>query len=109
MIRVEVELQNRYTLVMDQEQIQRNEHRLYLKWLRYYLDFCHKYDFNRLDDNSLPPFIEKLFDLKNKMTFNKGRPLRLFTYFILCSSRMNQIEAVKQSPPELIFRRIIST
>ncbi len=60
MIRVEAELQNRYTLVMDQEQVQRNEHRLYLKWLRYYLDFCHKYDFNHLDDNSLPPFIEKL-------------------------------------------------
>ena len=60
MIRVKAELQNRYTSAMHQKQIPENEHRFYLKWLRYYLDFCHKYDFNWLDQESLPPFIEKL-------------------------------------------------
>jgi len=32
----------------------------YLKWLRYYLDFCYKYDFKQSDKESLPHFIKKL-------------------------------------------------
>jgi hypothetical protein len=28
--------------------------------VRYYLDFCHKYEFNALNDRSLPAFIDKL-------------------------------------------------
>ncbi len=32
----------------------------YNKWLRYYLDFCHKYKQSYSDDGSLEKFIEKL-------------------------------------------------
>lgn len=32
----------------------------YRKWLRYYLDFCHKYHFNNKIENSLPRFLKKL-------------------------------------------------
>ena len=32
----------------------------YRKWLRYYLDFCQKYDFEPSDSNSLPHFIDIL-------------------------------------------------
>ena len=32
----------------------------YHKWLRYYLDFCHKYSFAPMDRLSLPAFQEKL-------------------------------------------------
>ena len=35
-------------------------HQYYKKWLRYYLDFCHKYGFRFLDAGSLPHFINKL-------------------------------------------------
>ena len=37
-----------------------NEQHAFIKWLRYYLDFCHKYGFNKNDPGSLSCFIDKL-------------------------------------------------
>jgi len=45
MIQIEANLLNNYNLSLQIKQIPKNEHKYYLKWLRYYLDFCHKYDF----------------------------------------------------------------
>jgi len=36
----------------------------YLKWLRHYLDFCRKYQFDRISSDSLEPFIQKLSQKK---------------------------------------------
>jgi integron integrase len=36
----------------------------YVKWLRYYLDFCHKYNFQRNAVESIAAFIEKLKEKK---------------------------------------------
>lgn len=35
-------------------------HNYHKKWLRYYLDFCHKYTFSFLDSETLPRFLNKL-------------------------------------------------
>jgi len=40
--------------------IPRKTHWSYIKWLRYYLDFCEKYDFPDADKESLAPFLQKL-------------------------------------------------
>jgi len=37
---------------------------LYKKWLRYYLDFCHKYRFEPLKRENLSSFLNKLKDKK---------------------------------------------
>ena len=37
-----------------------NEQHAFIKWLRYYLDFCHKYGFEKTDTKSLSQFIGKL-------------------------------------------------
>jgi len=37
---------------------------VFRKWLRYYLDFCHKYKFNPLEKESLPRFLKKLKEKK---------------------------------------------
>jgi len=36
------------------------QHPDYLKWLRFYLDFCLKYRHAPRDPDSLPPFLQKL-------------------------------------------------
>jgi hypothetical protein len=36
----------------------------YKKWLRFYLDFCHKYHFSPTHKESLPQFIHKLQEKK---------------------------------------------
>jgi len=44
-------------------------HFLYKKWLRYYLDFCHKYRFESSKRENLSGFLNKLKDKKQ----NKGQ------------------------------------
>jgi len=53
---------------LNSELINENHHTYYNKWLRYYLDFCHKYRLPSFDCSSLPHFIKKLQD-KKQTTF----------------------------------------
>ena len=50
----------RYEALLAQHHIPKMDHPNHLKWLRYYLDFCRKYDFKEADKKSLPHFIKKL-------------------------------------------------
>ena len=44
--------------------IPRKTQQSYIKWLRYYLDFCRKYDFHKSNRESLPLFLKKLEEKK---------------------------------------------
>jgi len=47
---------------LGREAVDTKRHGEYRKWLRYYLDFCHKYGHGYLDKQSLGLFTEKLKD-----------------------------------------------
>jgi len=49
-----------YDALLVQKEIPRNFRFYYKKWLRYYLDFCQKYNFKQSDKESLSYFIKKL-------------------------------------------------
>ena len=49
---------------LNNKAIPKREHFNYRKWLRYYLDFCLKYNHNQLNKNTLNLFIEKLKEKK---------------------------------------------
>ena len=49
-----------YDILLIQQSIELRKHNLYLKWLRFYLDFCHKYNHDSSNQASLPHFIKKL-------------------------------------------------
>ena len=53
-------IKTRYNALLAQHQIPQKSHPHYLKWLRFYLDFCQKYHFKESDRKSLPHFIDKL-------------------------------------------------
>jgi len=53
----------------------------YLKWLRYYLDYCHKYGFNASDPRSLSGFIRKLEEKKQTDVMGSNLPLTLANVF----------------------------
>ena len=46
----------RYDALLDQHEIPKKLHPFYLKWVRYYLDFCRKYNFKEAEKMSLPHF-----------------------------------------------------
>jgi hypothetical protein len=56
-------------------------HAYYLKWLRYYLDFCHKYGFNESNPQSLPDFIGKLKEKKQTAAQQKQADSAIRIYY----------------------------
>jgi integron integrase len=60
MIKIEPALLADYNKILEEKKIHRNQVGYYLKWLRYYLDFCSKYEFQNIDSKTLPIFIDKL-------------------------------------------------
>ena len=60
MIRMPEELVRKYKAVLTETRIAPEERCEYLKWLRFYLDFCRKYGHGYANRASLQPFVEKL-------------------------------------------------
>jgi len=64
MLQIPSDLLKSYTSYIDQKGVKVERHRYYLRWLRYYLDYCHKYNVEVSSPKSLVPFLEKLQDKK---------------------------------------------
>jgi hypothetical protein len=64
MITVPSDLQARFEERMKRKEVLPQLWWQYKKWLRYYLDFCQKYNHRPAQKESLPRFIEKLQDKK---------------------------------------------
>lgn len=60
MIKIESELLKKYIFELKRRSISEHKHPYYLKWLRFFLDYCHKYRLETHHEHSLPTFIEKL-------------------------------------------------
>ena len=60
MIQIPAQIQTRYEALLVKKAIPERHHLYYRKWLRYYLDFCHKYDLKQSNKESLSHFINKL-------------------------------------------------
>ena len=58
MIKLPEALLNEFDDWLEREAVDANRHGEYQKWLRYYLDFCHKYRHGYLDELSLGLFTE---------------------------------------------------
>lgn len=60
MINVPDVLWRKFEGFLDAESVPAGERGAFKKWLRFYLDFCHKYGHAYADAESLPPFLDKL-------------------------------------------------
>jgi len=77
MIDIPLESRNKYTSFLAQRQVPSHSHNIYLKWLRFYLDFCNKYEHRPFLRGSLPLFIGKLQEKKRYAGWT--RQLQSFT------------------------------
>ncbi len=59
-------VQNRFQCFLEKKGIRKADQGYYKKWLRYYWDFCHKYDHPLSMPQSLKAFCEKLNEKKQK-------------------------------------------
>jgi hypothetical protein len=62
MLTVPVPLKDDYTRLLTQRSIPAHSHYQYLRWMRFYLDFCNKYHHDPTLLSSLPLFIRKLHE-----------------------------------------------
>ena len=77
MLQIPAQLTNQFTTYIGQQGIPSGQHRYYLKWMRYYLDFCYKYQFDRGTDMSLSAFLKKLNEKKQPAQLPK-QAVRLY-------------------------------
>ncbi len=68
MIAIPVALKIKFEDRLTEKAIPKKSHGFYTKWLRYYLDFCHKYQFPYAKKESLAPFLRKLHEKKQTKT-----------------------------------------
>ncbi len=64
MIKVPANLIKKYIAFIGSQGVVQGYQHYYAKWLRYYIDFCHKYGFFNRETRSLPAFLEKLKEKK---------------------------------------------
>jgi len=60
MRKIPAALNSQFDALLIKNKIPQKFHNHYLKWLRYYLDFCQRYRFTESNSQSLPNFIRKL-------------------------------------------------
>ena len=67
MLNIPAALFTKYSVLLNKKSVSVSVHNNYKKWLRYYLDFCHKYCHPYADKESLKHFMVKLHE-KNQST-----------------------------------------
>ena len=64
-------------------------HFYYRKWLKYYLDFCIKYHYEKSEKVSLPPFLQKLKD-KNQTEERRKQAFQAISIFYQIEKKRNE-------------------
>jgi hypothetical protein len=72
-----------YISAMDKKNVPDSFTSFYLKWLRFYLDFCQKYGHIPENSSSLPLFIQKLRSKKQSNSFLQQADCAIKIYYQL--------------------------
>lgn len=64
MLKIPPIIESSYKTILEKNRVPLKSKPYYLKWLRYFLDFCEKYKFDSKSSDSLRPFIQKLSQRK---------------------------------------------
>jgi integron integrase len=74
------EIQVKFNEYLKRKNIPESYHYFYNKWLRYYLDFCFKYNYDSKNNDSIKPFLNKLKQKKqtDKQCIQAGKAINLY-------------------------------
>ena len=86
MLKIPPHVEAVYKSILEKNGVALKSRSFYLKWLRYYLDFCEKYQFDRQSSDSLMPFIKKLS--QKKQTAQQQQQARQAVRFFHLLSRL---------------------
>ena len=89
-----------YKALLNQNGISNKYQHHYLKWLRYYLDFCYKYKFDDSNLQSLPSFIGKLKEKKQTQDSQKQAHTAIRIYYTFIQSQSGNSKRKSTVMPE---------
>ena len=101
MLAVPPELVRRYEARLNQQNLMARRRPHYHKWLRYYLDFCHKYSHAPQERMSLPAFLEKLRTKQQPQTLRQQAEHAVELYWeVICPvAGTHEATASSRHPP----------
>lgn len=103
MITVPSKLQGQFDDLMRQVAVPRQLWWQYKKWLRYYLDFCQKYNFPAAHFSSLEPFLCKLREKNQTIAQQEQAACAIRLYYKISDAAAydsRKIQQVCQEPPQ---------
>jgi hypothetical protein len=78
------QIEKEYLSFLIQKDVPEAQFGFYLKWLRYYLDFCAKYGYDSQNAQSLPYFLNKLTE-KDQSDFQQQQARQAVQYYYVMS------------------------
>jgi len=101
MRKIPAALNAQFDALLVKNKIPQKFHSHYLKWLRYYLDFCQRYRFNESNSQSLPNFIRKLKEKRQTDVQQKQANEAIHIYYELMRSKpSNNTSELPKHPPK---------
>ena len=92
MIQIPAQLLRQYTTFIAQKGVPPREQQYYVKWIRFYLDFCHKYNFQQRTNKSLSAFMDKLREKRQSEKQRKQAHHAVELYFELVFRSAKKLE-----------------
>ncbi|HWP49159.1 MAG TPA: integron integrase [Candidatus Limnocylindrales bacterium] len=102
MLNIPSALRTQFETCLRNTAIPKHAHAAYIKWLRYYLDFCQKYHFPHTQRESLPHFLHKLQEKKQTKAQQQQASHAISLYYELIHFR-GSLNEVPSTKPVLSF------
>ncbi len=101
MRKIPAALNAQFGALLVKNKIPQKFHNHYLKWLRYYLDFCQRYRFSESNSRSLPNFIRKLKEKGQTDAQQKQANEAIHIYYELIRTKPgNNTSELPKHPPK---------
>ena len=98
MLPIPFELRSEFEAYLIARGLQKAQHGIYAKWLRFYLDFCRKYHFPERQADSLPHFLKKLHEKRQTSTRQKEAFHAISLYYELLHSKLSEVNDLPDQP-----------
>ncbi|MCP3892950.1 MAG: integron integrase, partial [Desulfobulbaceae bacterium] len=101
MIKIPQQIMQQFDIWLDRDKVPVDKHDFFKKWLRYYLDFCQKYEHAPQNIESLPLFINKLREKKQSKQQQKQAFDSIIIYYKIFNiypdwSKTNDNDEIKE-------------
>jgi len=97
MLKIPEALQKKYDRLLIQKKISADHHSDYKKWLRFYLDFCKKYQHPYADSGSLSLFLAKLEEKKQDKRKQTQAKQAVLLYYSGIGKKMETTDQVSET------------